>query len=169
MKPKFMEAISNGDLITIRLYLANELLLDPRGKSFNKMRTYAEMNIMDLYEIHNETDFSEISSIWNEELLFNLRNDLDYNFSKERLDFFEKVAKIVLREKAQLMDKEKRVLSDEEKQKAIDSENSVPGEPLNVKKSFKEKIKPFFKRTIKENIIPPFKKDLKKWTKRKNI
>lgn len=51
MKPKFMEAISDGDLITIRLYLANELLLDPRGKSFNKMRAYAEMNIMDLYDV----------------------------------------------------------------------------------------------------------------------
>lgn len=154
----FMEAISNGDLITIRLYLANELLLDSRGESFNQMRSYAEINIMDLYEIHDGTDFSEISSIWSEELLFNLRNDLDSNFSKERLDFFEKVAKIVLKEKAQLMDEEKRVLSGEEKQKAIDSENSVPEEPQNTKKSFKERIKPFFKRNIKENIITPLKK-----------
>lgn len=154
----FMEAISNGDLITIRLYLANELLLDSRGESFNQMRSYAEINIMDLYEIHDGTDFSEISSIWSEELLFNLRNDLDSNFSKERLDFFEKIAKIVLKEKAQLMDEEKRVLSGEEKQKAIDSENSVPEEPQNTKKSFKERIKPFFKRNIKENIITPLKK-----------
>lgn len=153
-----MEAISNGDLITIRLYLANELLLDSRGESFNQMRSYAEINIMDLYEIHDGTDFSEISSIWSEELLFNLRNDLDSNFSKERLDFFEKVAKIVLKEKAQLMDEEKRVLSGEEKQKAIDSENSVPEEPQNTKKSFKERIKPFLKRNIKENIITPLKK-----------
>lgn len=154
----FMEAISNGDLITIRLYLANELLLDSRGESFNQMRSYAEINIMDLYEIHDGTDFSEIPSSWDEELLFNLRNDLDSNFSKERLDFFEKVAKIVLKEKAQLMDEEKRVLSGEEKQKAIDSENSVPEEPQNTKKSFKERIKPFFKRNIKENIITPLKK-----------
>lgn len=164
-----MEAISDGDLITIRLYLANELLLDPRGKSFNKMLSYAEMNIVDLYEIHDGTDFSEVSSIWDEELLFNLRNDLDYNFSKERLVFFEKVAKTVLEEKAQLMSKEKRVLSDEEKQKAIYSENPVFEEPQNANKSFKERIKPFFKHTKKENIISPFKKDLKKWTKRKKI
>ena len=92
----FMKAISDGDLITIRLYLANELLLDSRGESFNQMRSYAEMNIMDLYEIHDGTDFSEIPPSWDEELLFNLRNDLDSNFSKERLAFFEKVAKIVL-------------------------------------------------------------------------
>ena len=52
-------------------------------------------------------------------------------------------------------------LSDEEKQKAIDSENSVLEEPLNAKKSFKERIKPFFKRTIKENIITPYKEGLK--------
>lgn len=92
MKPKFMKAICDGDLITIRLYLVNELLLDPRGKSFNKMRLYAEMNIMDLYETHDGADLSEASSVWNEELLFNLRNDLDYNFSKERLVFLGKVA-----------------------------------------------------------------------------
>lgn len=60
------------------------------------------------------------------------------------------------------MNKEKRVLSDEEKQKAIDSEISVPEEPQNAKKSFKERIKPFFKCKciIKENIIPPFKEGL---------
>ncbi|WP_220446317.1 hypothetical protein [Phocaeicola plebeius] len=162
MKPKFMEAISDGDLLTIRLYLANELLLDPRGKSFNKMRAYAEMNIMNLYEAHDGTDFSEVSSIWDEELLFKLGNDLDSNFSKERLDFFEKVAKIVLKEKAQLMNEEKRDLSGEEKQKAIDSENSVSEEPQDAKKSFKERIKPLFKHKIKENIITPFKKGLKK-------
>lgn len=162
MKPKFMEAISDGDLLTIRLYLANELLLDPRGKSFNKMRSYAEMNIMDLYEIHDGADFSEVSSIWNEELLFKLRNDLDTNFSKERLDFFETVAKTVLKEKAQSMSKEKQVLSDEEKRNAIKSEDSAPEEPQqNAKKSFKERIKPFFRHKIKKkNTIPPFKERL---------
>lgn len=159
MKPMFMKAISDGDLITIRLYLANELLLDSRGESFNQMRSYAEMNIMDLYEIHDGTDFSEIPPSWDEELLFNLRNDLDSNFSKERLAFFEKVAKIVLKDKAQLMD--------EEKQKAINNEISAPKESQNAKKLFKERIKPFFKRNIKENIITPLKKDLMKWTKRK--
>lgn len=122
------------------------------------MRSYAEMNIMDLYEIHDRTDFSKVPSSWDEELLFNLQNDLDSNFSKERLDFFEKVAKIVLKEKAQLMDEEKLVLSGEEKQKAIDSENSIPEEPQNTKKLFKERNKPFFKRNIKENIITPLKK-----------
>ena len=56
---------------------------------------------------------------------------------------------------------------DEEKQKAINSEISAPKESQNAKKLFKERIKPFFKRNIKENIITPLKKDLMKWTKRK--
>lgn len=94
MKPKFMEAISDGDLLTIRLYLANELLLDPRGKSFNKMRAYAEMNIMNLYEAHDGTDFSEVSSIWDEELLFKLGNDLDSNFQKKDLISLKKWLKL---------------------------------------------------------------------------
>ena len=156
-----MEAISNGDLLTIRLYLANELLLDPRGKSFNKMRSYAETNIMDLYEIHDGSEFSEVSSIWNEELLFKLRNDLDSNFSKERLDFFETVAKTVLKEKAQSISKEKQILSNEEKRNVIESEASALEEPQDAKKSFKERIKPLFKHKIKKKIITPF--PFKKW------
>ena len=52
------------------------------------------MNIIDLHEIHDGIDFSEVSPIWDEELLFKLENDLNSNFSKGRLDFFEKVAKI---------------------------------------------------------------------------
>ena len=112
MKPKFLKAISDGDILVIRLYLANEMMLDPRGKSFNKMRTYAEIHVDSLYQTHDGTDFSEYSSIWDEELLFNLRNDLDSNFSKERLDFFAKVAHVVLKEKVECINAEKKTISD---------------------------------------------------------
>ena len=160
MKPKFMEAISDGDLLTIRLYLANELLLNPGGKSFSKMRSYAEMNVPNLYEVHNGPDFSEISTIFNDELLFNMRNDLDSNFSKERLDFFENVAQVVLKEKAQALKEEKRVISEVERQRIIESEENSPEEAPIRKKTLKERLKPFFKRKVQENIIIPFKEGM---------
>jgi len=166
MKPKFMNAISDGDLFTIRLYLANELLLDPRGKSFDKMRSYAEMNVELLYENHDGTDFSDCSTIWDEELLFNLRNDLDSNFSKERLDFFENVAKNVLIEKAKAINEERRVLSDVEKQSSIENEVCFSEELHPSKKSFKDKIKPFFKRKFKETIIDPYNEGLEEMDKK---
>ena len=53
MKTKFKKAIEERDIISIRIFLSNELLLDPRGKSFNKMKVFAESNIPDLYEQDN--------------------------------------------------------------------------------------------------------------------
>ena len=159
MKPKFMEAINDGDLLTIRLFLANELLLDPSGKSFEKMRSFAEMNVESLYEQHDGTVFSELPTIWDDELLFNLRNDLDSNFSSERLDFFEKVAKVVLKEKAESLLSEKKSLSEDEKQALMNSEECIP-ETLSKGTPKKNKLLSFIKRIFKEKKTTPYKDGL---------
>ena len=140
MKPKFLEAISDGDVLTIRLYLANEMMLDPRGKSFDKMRTYAEINVDSLYQTHDGTDFTEHSSLWDEELLFNLRNELDSNFSKERLDFFANVAQVVLKDKAECINAEKKAIS-EVSNSIKDSEECSP-ETKSRNRSLKNRILP---------------------------
>lgn len=123
------------------------------------MRTFAEMNVPDLYENNDGTDFIDVTTNWDQDLLFSLKNDLDSNFSKERLDFFEKVAKFVLKDKANSLAKERRVLTDLEKQQAVESEESILEEPLIHKKTLKERIKPFFKRQIKKRIITPLLDD----------
>ena len=94
--------------MSTRLFLANEMMLDPRGNSFNEMRRYAESVMVDLYEPHDGCPFESNQELWDEALLFSVKNDLDSNFSCERLDYYYDVAKEVLKEKAASLEEEER-------------------------------------------------------------
>ena len=100
MKPKFKKVVDAGDLISTRLFLANEMMLDPRGNSFMEMRSYAESSFSNLYDAHDGGAFNMDSATWSEDLLFTVKNELDSNFSSERLDYYYELAKNVLKEKA---------------------------------------------------------------------
>lgn len=106
MKAKFIKAVESGDLVSVRLFISNELMLDPRGKSFSEMKNYAEEKISNLYDVDDTKSYPSDKSEWNEELLFSIKNDLDDNFSKEKLGIYENVAKYVLRDKAEQLNKE---------------------------------------------------------------
>lgn len=100
MKPKFRKAVDNRDLEGVRISLASEMMLDPRGESFNEMRNYAENTLTNLYDKHDGAPLDMNKDNWTEELLQSIRNDLDDNFSNERLDYYVEVAKVVLKDKA---------------------------------------------------------------------
>ena len=106
MKAKFIKAVESGDLVSVRLFIANELMLDPRGKSFTEMKTFAEAKLTNLYDVDDATVYSSDKTQWNEELLFSIKNDLDDNFSKEKLAIYENIAKYVLKDKAEELNKE---------------------------------------------------------------
>ncbi len=106
MKAKFIKAVECGDLVSVRLFIANELMLDPRGKSFSEMKNFAETKFSNLYDIDDAKSYSSVKTEWNEDLLFSIKNDLDSNFSKEKLDIYENVAKYVLIDKAEQLNKE---------------------------------------------------------------
>ena len=106
MKAKFIKAVEGGDLVSVRLFIANELMLDPRGKSFSEMKNYAETKFTNLYDIDDAKSYSSVRTEWNEDLLFTIKNDLDSNFSKEKLAIYENVAKYVLKDKAEQLNKE---------------------------------------------------------------
>lgn len=106
MKAKFIKAVECGDLVSVRLFIANELMLDPRGKSFSEMKNFAETKFSNLYDIDDAKSYSSVKTEWNEDLLFSIKNDLDSNFSKEKLDIYENVAKYVLKDKAEQLNKE---------------------------------------------------------------
>lgn len=101
MKPQFKGYVDSGDLEGIRIALANEMMLDPRGESFIEMRTYAESVLPNLYDMHDGEALNEDQSQWNEDLLFATKNSLDDNFSRERLEFYYTLAQNVLHEKAE--------------------------------------------------------------------
>ena len=108
MKTKFIKAVEDNDMLSVRISISNELMLDPRGRSFKEMLAYAESRLTNLYDEHDGVCYTEDIVVWNEEFLFSIKNDLDYNFSRERLEFYEKVAMFVLREKAENLDNEER-------------------------------------------------------------
>ena len=58
MKQTFIESVKSGDVEEVRLALSNELLLDPRGKSFTEMLSYAEANLSNLFE-ENKVIFNQ--------------------------------------------------------------------------------------------------------------
>lgn len=106
MKAKFIKAVESGDLVSVRLFISNELMLDPRGKSFSEMKNYAEAKFSDLYDVNDTKSYPSDNKEWNEGLLFSIKNDLDDNFSKEKLAIYENVAKYALRDKAEQLNKE---------------------------------------------------------------
>lgn len=106
MKNKYIEAVESENIVRVRLSLSNELMLDPRGDSFNEMKAFAESHMTNLYDEDDSKSYSMNVSDWNEELMFAIKNDLDDNFSKEKLSIYEKVAKTVLKDKAEQLTKE---------------------------------------------------------------
>ena len=112
MKAKFIKAVESGDIVSVRLFITNELMLDPRGKSFSEMKNFAEAKYSNLYDTDNAKSYSSVKTEWNEELLFSIKNDLDDNFSKEKLAVYENVAKYVLKDKAEELDKEEAYRSE---------------------------------------------------------
>lgn len=106
MNPKFIKLVEEGNIIRVRLSLSNELLLDPRGNSFRKMKLFAESQLPDLYEPDNGTIYSKPEDEWDKDFLFQVKNDLDNNFSESQLLVYERVAKKVLKEKAAHLEQE---------------------------------------------------------------
>ena len=51
MKAEFIKEVESGDLVGVRLSISNELMLDPRGKSFSEMKTFAEAKLTNLYDV----------------------------------------------------------------------------------------------------------------------
>ena len=101
MTQKFIDAIEAGNLISVRYSLSNELLLDPRGDSYREMKALAEERLDGLYEpLDGELPQKPVEEYTEPELM-ELKNDLDSNFSRERLAHYEQVVAIVLREKAE--------------------------------------------------------------------
>lgn len=125
MKTKFKKVVDAGDLLTTRLLLANKVMLDPRGKSFNEMRSYAETAFSNLYDVHDGSSFEENKAVWSEDLLFSVKNDLDFNFSRERLDFYYNLAKEVLKDKAAKLDAEDIKLAQRQSKTSTNQEEYI--------------------------------------------
>lgn len=122
MNPAFIKSVENNNISRVRYALSDQLLIDPRGNLFHEMLTFAESKISNLYEEDNGSRSEKDDSLWDMDFLCQVRNELDRNFSREKLDYYEKVVKYVLKDKARQMDE------DEVKQAEIKEEK--PKEPV---------------------------------------
>jgi uncharacterized protein YcfJ len=82
------------------------------------MLNYAESKLPNLYEPDNGSISEKDASIWDKNFLYQVKNELERNFSREKLKYYEVVAKEVLKDKARLLDEEENV------QKVDDSANT---------------------------------------------
>lgn len=112
MNIKFIEAVAASNLMKVRIMLADELLLDPRGKTFKEMLTFAKQNLPNLFEDNKEANFviSPDRSTWNIDLVSEIKQDLISNFSIEKLALFQEVAMEVGKEKAKALAEEGKIL-----------------------------------------------------------
>lgn len=109
MKQTFIESAKSGDVEEVRLALSNELLLDPRGKTFAEMLNYAKANFSNLFEENKEAGYEVLpKEQWDEDFLFTVKNDLDSNFSVEKLAFYQAVIEIVGKDKMASLDEEEK-------------------------------------------------------------
>lgn len=108
MRVKFTKMVESHDLFGVRLSLADEMLIDPRGKTFKEMLAYAEEQLPDLYETDNGIIYTHEVSEWTKDLLYKLKYDLSKNFSREKLTLFVKMAQYVLKDKAERLDQEEK-------------------------------------------------------------
>lgn len=108
MKQKYIDAVTNRNLMKVRIMLADELLLDPRGNTFKEMLAYAKENLPNLFEDNKEANFviSPERSTWDLDLVSEIKQDLIANFSVEKLALFQEVAMEVGKEKAKALAEE---------------------------------------------------------------
>ncbi len=99
MEETFVNAVNEGDVLMTRILLKGEVLVDPRLVRFREMQQYAESKLSDLYEDHDGELFEVPETQWTDELHCKIQKDLNSNFSKARLDFYAKMAPIVLKTK----------------------------------------------------------------------
>ena len=88
MDSKFIDAVQTGKIIRVRLALSNELLLDPRGTTFIEMLRYAESNLSSLFQDDDGKVYDRNPANWNNDFLYDLKNGLDLNFSREKLALY---------------------------------------------------------------------------------
>lgn len=101
MKAEYKEAVDAGNVAMVRISLSNELLFDPRGESFKEMLEYAVDRLSNLFEENKDASYTvPPTDQWDEDFMYEVKSDLDSNFSKEKLAFYEAVVKYVGKDKA---------------------------------------------------------------------
>lgn len=120
MDKTFIQAVNNNNLLRVRLLLINELLLDPRGESFEEMLLLAKTNMPNLFDVHTEADYSiPPKESWDMNFLSIVKNDLENNFSEKKIAFYKTIVKIVCKAKVERLIQENKIKEGRQQDRCI--------------------------------------------------
>lgn len=88
----FREAVTNGDMLMIRIMMKDSLLVDLTFNEFNQMEKMTS-GITDLYVEHDGREFITDKSKWNDEYMSKIMVQVVDNFSHERVDHLKEVVR----------------------------------------------------------------------------
>lgn len=88
----FYEAVSENDVLGIRIMMKDSLLVDPTFKEFNEMEKETA-SIKRLYDEHDGNAFNNNKETWNDEYMNILMVQVVENFSHERIKHLKEVVR----------------------------------------------------------------------------
>lgn len=79
-----IKAVENGNILRVKLILKNSFIIDPTGKTFNKLLEFTLNKIPDLFDNHDGELFKDEEN-WTESYFNEETVKIVDNFSKERV------------------------------------------------------------------------------------
>lgn len=86
----FLEEVSEGDVLGIRIIMKNSLLVDPSFKDFDEREKLAK-DVIGLYDEHDGAELDYDKSNWSEDYMNMLMVEVVGNFSHERIDHLKQL------------------------------------------------------------------------------
>ena len=86
----FLEEVSEGDVLGIRIIMKNSLLVDPSFKDFDEREKLAK-DVIGLYDEHDGAELDYYKSNWSEDYMNMLMVEVVGNFSHERIDHLKQL------------------------------------------------------------------------------
>ena len=92
MDEKFICAVEEKNVKVVRMMLSNELLLDPRGGTFDEMLYYGKERLDNLFESNEPAKFDipTDKEKWTDEVVSKMKRELNMNFLKGNYLFIQK-------------------------------------------------------------------------------
>ena len=86
----FKRAVTDGDILGLRIMMKDSLLVDPTFRKFDDM-SQLTANVNGLYDAHDGGEFIMDKAAWNDDYMNKLMVEVVGNFSHERLNHLKTV------------------------------------------------------------------------------
>lgn len=104
MKEEYILAVDNKNLAKVRISLVNSLNSNPTGEEFKGMLTYAKNHLENLFEENREAYYDvPPKEEWDTIFMDRVADDLEMNFSIEKLAFYQAVIEEVRKNDIQVI------------------------------------------------------------------